>query len=395
MPYRIDSRMNCRGAQAIFETYCADLKAGRTIKAYKTINGDKDKMEVPIDITPDTFTMAYAPDSNALFSKCRSKLPKYWFVSKEGIIISFERNTPIWIKGNKIGRNESEFQAKFGNHTMYNYVLVAIIYESDVICTEEDKANIRKYGINVFGVGNSGNSKAGAKGARGYKEISPENMMDVHHVSGANNLSPDYLQIMPHWLHDKLKIITASVTNEREFWTMLNNPDYKECADYLNRVYPDGYIIHDMSKEVIDSAGNTDVYVNYKDINESRKNQVDSRYYKYFMVKPFNKTRIVKLKLNIATLNATDLEHTPFTFKFVDSDGETKEFTIAFKSGNLENYKMILQKMMDSDPDSDYMRDLGNAIYKKMDIYKHILEMQPKNDFILDVYGYNVFKMFE
>ena len=51
--------------------------------------------------------------------------------------------------------------------------------------------------------------------------------------------------------------------------------------------------------------------------------------------------------------------------------------------------------MIDSDPDSDYMRDLGNAIYKKMDIYKHILEMQPKNDFILDVYGYNVFKMFE
>lgn len=318
MSYCVRNSTHAIIAQRTFEKVCQKIQSGE-MAGIKDDNGNL----IPGEITTERFKMAYARlDPNDALYKCRLQLPKYWFVSKDGIVITLSGSKPKWYnRGNSAGRNDRELQLKINTSatgrfsqrkedgtekpvTIYNYTLVAIVYNALLVGEPEDIDNIKTYGLEVFGRKNSGNSvrqaeedseeKKGLRGLviNGEEKIKPDNMMDVHHIKGTEYIQPEYLEIMPHWLHEYLKYYTASVSTAEELFNLIKK-DTRAFAK-INRMFPNKWIVIDYSKTV-SLDGNENVYVHYNGINESIPNQVDARYYKYFKIAPYNGEDIKQL----------------------------------------------------------------------------------------------------
>lgn len=374
------------GAQRIFETLCEDIKSGK----YKNPIEDGKGNPIPIEVTPENFKMAYGKlDEEDPLYVCRQQLPRYWFVSREGIIISLWNNTPVWYKGNTPGRTDSEIQIKInssqnGKHkfkqrnkdgkekpvTIYNYTLVAIVYNSILIGEPEDIENVKKYGLEVFGIKNSGGSSNNKnkplediiKGARGLvidgKEvIPPENMMDVHHTEGKEHLSPEQLEIMPHWLHQYLKYYTATIETAEELGRLIKK-DPIACAR-IDRMCPKGYIIIDYSK-TITKEGIANRYIYYRGINQPRENQVSANKYKYFKIVPFSRRyHVVVFDLSDSALEAS--ERPVIQAIFNTDTGSQKLFFLSYISGSKDGFRRIIEK---SCREPNYLDPIGNAFDK-------------------------------
>lgn len=395
--YLISKNAKAQTAQSIFDKLCRDIANGRY---REPIVNTKSEAIPPELITKDNFQMCYKSlNDTDLMHNCRKMLPKYWFISKDGKIISLSRSKPVWYMGTKEGRTPEERQVRFREQngckfkrditakerelTTYNYAIVAVVYDSILIADEELKENIRKYGFEAFGVGNSGNSDeetkdkiAGQRGLtiKGKEIIKPDNMMDVHHIEGAEIISPDCLEIMPHWLHEECKAITASVETAKEFKNLLERN--VRSFTWLTKTYPQGYMILDNSK-TFDKDGKTNIYIYYKGVNQTRPEQVDSNKHKYFAIIPYEyyglglKLQIIgimqelcskvkeagkeplyydlrdcngNLIKHISILTATEEVLKDFTFyiTYYDIFDKIRAFTMKFIDGNIEHYRTII-----------------------------------------------------
>lgn len=384
MGYRISKFDLCKNAQKIFEKLCDDIKNGR----YKKSIIDEDGNPLPIEVTPENFKMAYAQlNEDDILYKCRQQLPKYWFVSKEGIVLSLSEDRPKWYnKGNKQGRNDREIQLKINTAAtghflqktkdgkeksvqIYNYTLVAIVYDSLLIGEPEDIENIKKYGLEVFGRKNSGNAdqankENGPKGLviDGTEVIPPDNMMDVHHTEGTDQLSPDQLEIMPHWLHEYLKYYTATIETAEELHNLIHkNPD---ASRKIDRMCPNGYIVIDYSKKFT-ANGEPDKYIHYSGINKERADQVNASEYRYFKIVPLGLENEIDKKRDSIDLsdNVLDAGNRPvIPVEFNTEDGSKEVFYITYVYGNKDGFRTIVKNLGEN---KEYRDKIGQAFYKK------------------------------
>lgn len=310
-------------ATKIFETYCEDVALGIAEKPYRYVKDGDDviKVEVPIDITPENFVMIHAdlPEEN-LWSTARKQIPRQYFISPEtGIVLTFEGEEPRWYVGNQRAQIESDpfdGQLKFTPYdsvtkdikvkpiTMRIYVLLAIIGASigqtHVFVGYKMEEHLRKYGVLCFGVGNSGNANnTTQKGARGLiitkkvkkgemepepeEIIEPDEMLDVHHTNGRGFYDYSHLEILPHWLHDYLKIYTATISTKEELYNLLTRDP--ECRKRLDELASGrGYTILDNSN-AFDANGNSKIYIHYSGINTPKPlMQVKNQNYKHFLI---------------------------------------------------------------------------------------------------------------
>ena len=311
-------------AQRIFERYCEDLKNG---KVNIPTNLPED-----IVISPETFKMCYAdlPEDN-IFRKCRAQMPLTWFYCDDGvnngIILSFSNSkgeNPRRLKDNSSKaerRSIKERQYKINSATRYvfrrkqidkdtgepkrdrwdrlierpktlmNYVIYGIIYASEgratYILDRQAKEWVKEYGLEAFGVGNSGNEDDAVRvrGQRGLivdgrEIIKPDDMLDVHHIKAGYNILPDMLELMPHWLHVKCAIYTASTTCAEEYDNLIRKAE--DCRDYIEKAFGSNFVILDMSKGI-----NDNIYIHYDGINKRKEDQATSSEYRYYKIFPF------------------------------------------------------------------------------------------------------------
>ena len=97
--------------------------------------------EVIEDVTE--FRQCYSLDS-----KVRQQLPKHWFISKEGFIISVLGEQPKWIQP-ILEAKRAEFKISKYGKSVTTYTLVAIVWDSDI--TYGAKKILDERGIRAFG----------------------------------------------------------------------------------------------------------------------------------------------------------------------------------------------------------------------------------------------------
>lgn len=428
--YLISKNAKAQTAQSIFDKLCRDIANGRYREPIVNTKGEAIPPEL---ITKDNFQMCYKSlNDTDLMHNCRKMLPKYWFISKDGKIISLSRSKPVWYMGTKEGRTPEERQVRFREQngykfkrditakerelTTYNYAIVAVVYDSILIADEELKKNIKKYGFEAFGVGNSGNSDeetkdkiAGQRGLiiKGKEIIKPDNMMDVHHIEGAEIISPDCLEIMPHWLHEECKAITASVETAKEFKNLLERN--ARSFTWLTKTYPQGYMILDNSK-TFDKDGKTSIYIYYKGVNQTRPEQVDSNKHKYFAIIPYEyyglglKLQTIGIidllctkeagkeplyyevrdcngrlleQINIATATEKVLKEYTFYITYYDIIYEKKAFAMKFIDGNIEEYRNFIYNIFKNQDMIDrFAIDLESYFFKRGKLFVYDLSEQ-------------------
>lgn len=421
-------------AQNTFNRLCSDIAAG--IYKEKIVNKNGEEIQIPI--TPDNFKMAYDRlDQDALLYKCRLQLPKYFFISADGKIISLSNNKPIWYMGNSEGRTENERQVRISSSedapfigdgkkevNIYNYTMVALVYNSIIIADDKDKDNIKNYGLEAFGVGNSGhgdkNKIKGAKGLviNGKEVIKPNDMFETHHVKDGYIIDPDLLEIMPHWLHERCKYFTASIDTEKAFKKLFEKE--KKCSEYLARVFPTGYKIIDYSKEFDKETRKTNRYIYYSGINNYTPTagtiKYDSRDWKYFAIIPYDKfSEQLKIQINnignsiiksikdryqeapikldindienqevvkfIDILSDDNIQNTVFKIKCFDIDHNEKYFYIVLLEGNIQNYKLVLKKLLTDNEFSDKTRRAIESYLRKNEGSSLYITTRKQNNF--------------
>jgi len=396
-------------AQATFKRLCDDIASGKYTEPI--VNKDGEAIP-PEEITTDNFKMCYkCLDRTNVFYTCRKMLPKYWFISKDGKIITLSNNTPVWYLGNGEKRTEEERQLRLEEQNDYkfkrdfigktrvitpsNYAVVAVVYNSILIADNELKEKIRKYGFECFGVKNRGgldkDKKKTVKGniglvIKGKEIIKPDDMLEIHHIEEGYKIAPELLEIMPRWLHRKCEEFTANVTNAKEFENLLKST--KECNDYLTELYkPMGYMIIDNSK-TFDREGNTDTYIHYDGINEVKPEQVErNSEYRYFQIVPYAyynnllklqisaimdlialkqsgkepcyyqyKDGNKALQIDIARIDNELLKYYPF---YLDYNDNANWFTMAYQKGNIQNFRKLLYGFKDNQA---YVDKIGKSL---------------------------------
>lgn len=329
MPYK----EKVKQMQKRFEKYCDKLKKGKARRP-------KDLPEDVI-ISTDTFKMCFAdlPEDNPFYT-CRRQMPINWFISEDGIVLTFKNGAtiPSVLKDNsntEERRTDNERQHKINTATLHsfqrvtckdrdgnikykedgitpekkekpktlmNYALVAIIYASEgrtiALLDDKLKENIKKYGLEAFGKPNKGYTKKKTEEAEeaeeekttsliynGKEVISSDDMLVVHHVEEGYIIHPDLLEIMPNWLHKEMDIITASTPDKESRDKMLRKCN--RAMDFLMRIYPNGYITLDNANEILNN-GKSKKYINHSAINKKREDgerHTDNRYYKIVPIK--------------------------------------------------------------------------------------------------------------
>ncbi len=408
MSYKINPTTRPNQAQRIFERYCESLRKGKVNRP--------EGLPEEIEITPETFQMCYKelPKDN-IFRKCRMQLPKQWFINDTGIVITFKDDYPRVLKDNSSKeqrRSPNEKQLKVNSATKFkfkrkkhdanghiqrnkkgkaienpktimNYVLASIIFASEgrtiYLLDKELENNVKQYGLEAFGRGNSGNEpdEIRVRGVRGLKinnkeVIKPDDMLEAHHTEQGYIIAPDMLEIMPHWLHEKCAEYTASVSAIEEFVNLIKNT--KECSDYLAKACPNSYIIIDNSKRidkdgnVVDSDGNKiNFYIHYKGINPVHgKGRVKAGNYKYFKIVPLtNSEHTALLKTNNMQLYkiigalvekgfntpiSLTLDKDKYDMQFIDGniDDYLEFLTDVFVNGKASNLKAKIDNFLNS-----------------------------------------------
>ncbi len=422
MNYSIDNKTETSKANNIFRKYCKNLSEGKKGTKKPCSNGVE--VDLGIDITPENFTMLYdyLPKNN-IWHKCRAQMPKYLFISDTGVILSFyhAKSGPIVYKGNSTStRNATEIQVKFATsckysfskdkdgkeipRTLYNYSILAIIWASEgkveYVLDQKLEDNLRDYGLECFGKKNGGNTKdASIRGERGLvidgiEVIAPEDMLEVHHIQ-KETISPRNLEILPHWLHDYLKVFTATIEGPTDLQRLVT----LDKAKYQKLCYmcPYGLFLIDYSK----SFGE-DVFIYYEGVNVKpldTSKLVNPNEYRYFMIHKltreeridFEKKRkaveryiandfykvafinyarrdIEDTLKNFDSFSKEELRNKTLNFTFV-SNGKLNVFGLVYNDGKKELYKRQIYKLLN---DNDYfLKACKNAMENKTIIYSN------------------------
>lgn len=420
MNYSIDNKTDTNKAKNIFKKYCKNLSEGKKGTKKPTFEGKE--IDLDIEIAPENFTMLYdyLPKSN-VWHKCRAQMPKYLFISDTGIILSFFRATsgPIIYKGNSVStRNKTEIQVKLTTacryafsrdregkeipRTLYNYVILAIIWASEgrleYVLDQKLEDNIKDYGLEAFGKKNGGNTKdASNRGERGLvidgiEVIAPEDMLEVHHIQ-KETITPKNLEILPHWLHDYLKIFTATIEGPEDLQNLITLD--KEKYQKLCYMCPYGFLLIDYSKGL-----GEDIFIFYEGINVKPSDSsklVNPSEYRYFMIhkltreerinfekkrnsieryieKDFYKSAFINYARrdveetleNFDSLSKEFLRNKTLNFTFV-SNGKLQVFGLVYNDGSTEAYKRQIIRLLN---DNDYfLKACKSAIENKTIIY--------------------------
>ena len=139
----MNSKKNCRTYREIFNEW----NKNRTPLRFR----DK----IYYNPQPDEeYRQCYLPTTckNERFYKARHCLPKHWFVSNYGTIITVKRGKPELIVGQftDYDRMQVSFYYKDDRYTLARESLVALVFNDSVPCTEEATKLIEKKGLIAF-----------------------------------------------------------------------------------------------------------------------------------------------------------------------------------------------------------------------------------------------------
>lgn len=146
-------------------------------------------------------TKLFIPEDNEIFKQCwadtntRKTLPKYWFISNHGNLISVCHDDPVWIEGytDETGTRKcykyiihDENNATMQHKNIESHNLVALVFGSEVYGKAAEL--LEQEGVYSFGINNKRKLKA-----------------QGHHIDGDHtNNEPQNIQIVSNRVHPLL-----------------------------------------------------------------------------------------------------------------------------------------------------------------------------------------------
>ena len=216
------------------ETYLYYLKKFNELMEKDTpiyMKGEKEPLKLS---EGEFFLQCYVPKySNILFAKARSQMPRYWFVSNKGNLVSVKRNKPVWIKlqGDvrkeyRIASNETNGWEK--DKPICNYDLVALVFGSYAFGKACEF--LEKKGVWAIGKGKM--------------------MVNGHHLLGFANLETqedvnDYTKIefVTEYIHQLFQMVPDLNSDEKKYQVFMKELVKRVSEEVPNKavIFFDGY----------------------------------------------------------------------------------------------------------------------------------------------------------
>ena len=158
--------------------------------------------------------------------KARMQMPKYWFVSREGFLITIKGDKPRWVKPNlDTGRPQFKISHNGKTHSITTYDLVGLVWDS-YISPDAFKC-LNKQGLKSIGRNVKDRRKQLVLKVQGHHKDNSyihESNLDSY----ISNNNPEQLQIITNREHIIIHSLTGNWNEDKKQFfrnNMLNVPD--------------------------------------------------------------------------------------------------------------------------------------------------------------------------
>ena len=222
----------------------------------QAITGTKyDTLTSEVIINSDDFRQCYNKAN-----KARKMLPKYWFLSKEGFLISVKGKKPKWIKPNlKSGRPQFKVWYNGKAISITTYDLVALVWDSYI--SKDAYILIEKYGLKALGASKITNGKHSPK-VQGHHTRKEGYLSEKTYSNYVKNNDPTKIQLLTNREHIILHSLTGSWDKDKNKFYM---PKFTNVPNKFIQIYTAGDDVKMIDPHNIIISQITNAYIDFRE----------------------------------------------------------------------------------------------------------------------------------